>query len=285
MDAYRMATRLEEAEWIDPAADSLATVVSRLIKTGPFKDLLSGTWLGHSLHPVLTDVPIGTWLSASILDVLGGKETDEAAQILLAVGLLTASPTVWSGLSDWSDTLGGERRVGTAHAASNVTASMIYGASLLARRRGRRGLGVVLGLAGAGVTAAGAYLGGHLSLAMGLGVDHTAFEHPPEEWTPVMDDADLAEGAPKLVDAAGVGVMLVRQSGALYALSNRCTHLGGPLDEGALEGRSVICPWHASRFDLATGEVLQGPARSPEPAYDVRVQSGVIELKARPATA
>ena len=282
MGLYELTERLEELEGLDPIGDKVADVVSRVIPHGTLKDLLSGTWLGHSLHPVLTDVPIGTWLSASALDVLGGEETEGAAEFLIGAGLLAAVPTVASGLTDWSDTIGGERRVGLVHAAGNATVTVLYGASLWARRRGKRGLGVLLGLSGAGVATLSAYLGGHLSLSLGVGVNQTAFEAGSAEWKSTVP-ADALGADPLLVDVDGTAVVLVRKGEEIHALANRCSHLGGPLNEGEVRDHTITCPWHLSTFDLEDGSVVNGPARAPQPGYDVRIEGGRIELRRRAA--
>ena len=281
MGPYELSRQLEKAEGLDKIADPLAELVPKLIPPGPVKDALSGTWLGHSLHPMLTDVPIGTWLSAVILDLVGGEESRPASERLIAVGLVAALPTAAAGLSDWSDTMGGERRVGAAHAASNTASLLLFGASLAARRRGRHALGVALALAATGANLSGAYLGGHLSLAQGVGVDHTAVEEGPGEWTPVLPEAELPQGEPMKVDVEGTGILLFRSGSRIHALASRCTHLGGPLEEGEIDGSTVTCPWHASCFRLDDGSVVRGPARSPQPAYATRVHAGQIEVGAQ----
>jgi nitrite reductase/ring-hydroxylating ferredoxin subunit len=158
----------------------------------------------------------------------------------------------------------------------------MYAASLWARKRGRRGLGAVLGLAGAGATMVGGYLGGHLVMSQGVGVDHTAFEHPPSDWQVAMPERDLAEGAPHMVDLDGTRVVLVRQGERIFALADTCSHAGGPLHEGDLEDGCIRCPWHASVFRLADGSVVHGPARAPVTAFDVRTEDGDIQVRAAP---
>lgn len=281
MDLYELARQIEKAEGLDKIGDPVAKVVPKLFPHGPVKDLLSGTWLGHSLHPVLTDLPIGTWLSATLLDLVGGEDSREAAERLIAIGLLASVPTAASGLSDWSDTMGAERRVGVMHAALNTASLLLFGASLAARRRERHGFGVTLSLVGAGTASLGAYLGGHLSLSQGIGVDQTAFEEGPGEWTPVLPEAELPERQPMKVDIGGTGILLYRSGARILALASRCTHLGGPLDEGEIDGSTVTCPWHASCFRLEDGSVLRGPARSQQPAYATRIKEGQIEVGAQ----
>lgn len=269
-------------EALDGPAKKLGKAVRGVIKPGPVKDALSGSWLGHALHPLLTDVTIGTFMSAVMLDWLGGEKSEPAAERLIALGLLSAAPTVTSGYSDWADTEVADdsvRRIGIVHAASNATAASLFAASWAARRNG--GSGRLLALAGGGVLAGAAYLGGHLTLAEGVGVDHTVFEDGPEEWTAVLEDAQLGDGQMRCVEADGTPVMVARNSGALYALSNHCAHRGGPLHEGRLDAGTVVCPWHDSVFDLRDGALVHGPAAYPQPAWDTRVRDGRIEVRRR----
>ena len=254
----------------------------RIIRPGPVKDALSGSWLGHALHPLLTDVTIGTFTSAVMLDWLGGEKSQPAAERLIAIGLASAVPTVSSGYSDWADTEVTDesvRRIGIVHAATNATAASLFAASWAARRSG--GSGRLLALAGGGAMAAAGYLGGHLTLGEGVGVDHTVFEDAPEEWTAVLDNDDLAENQARCVEADGTTVMVTRRAGELYALSDHCAHRGGPLHDGTFDGLTVTCPWHASVFDLRDGALIHGPAAYPQPAWDTRVRDGRIEVRRR----
>ena len=279
---HRLAERIGELEALDRPAGLVAGAVRQVIRPGVVKNALSGTYLGHPVHPLLTDVPIGTWTSALLLDLFGGSESDEAAERLVAAGILAALPTAISGYSDWADTAMSNpraRRVGIVHAASNVTALALFSASLLARRRGRRARGKALALAGAGALGAGGYLGGHLSYAEGVGVAQTAFDRGPKEWTPVLAEAELAEGKPASADAEGTAVLLVRRDGVLYALADHCSHRGAPLHEGELVDGCIQCPWHGSRFRLADGSVEAGPASVPQPAFETRVREGQIEVR------
>jgi len=276
---------LESFDGLDDVADDVSKKVRDLLNDNrPLKDLVSGTWLGHSLHPLLTDVPIGTWTSALLLDLLGGESSEEASDLLLGIGLAAAAPTVVSGWSEWADSTVGNRpvsRVGIVHALSNATAVTLYAGSLLARRRGARRAGKLLGLAGAGALGVGGYLGGHLSYVQGIGVDQTAFEGRPADWADAGALDELADDTPHAVTVEGADVLLVRQAGRIFALANTCTHRGGPLAGGELVDGCIECPWHASRFRLEDGSVEQGPATTPQPAYDVREREGRVEVRAR----
>lgn len=274
--------RIRRNSGLSAAGHSLAGAGGKVIKAGPVKDLLSGTWLGHAAHPLLTDLPIGSFTSALALDLLAGDAGAAGAQTLVGLGILSALPTALTGLSDLSGVADDrDLALGAAHAFGNTTALAFQALSYLARRRGRRGLGVALSLAGSGVMGWGAYLGGHLSLRRGIGVDHTAFEQPIGEWTAVVDDGDLHDGKATKVSAAGNDVLLYRLARRTCALSDVCSHAGGPLHEGDVDGYGVTCPWHGSRFNMADGSILRGPATAPQPTYETRVQDGKIEIRSR----
>jgi nitrite reductase/ring-hydroxylating ferredoxin subunit/uncharacterized membrane protein len=286
---HTLLERLESARVLDGPTEKLAKAVRSSVPPGAVKDALSGKPLGHALHPLLTDVVIGSWTSATVLDLVGGSKARPAAERLIGVGILAALPTVASGATDWADTTVKSppvRRLGAVHAALNAGALALYGASLAARRSGRQARGALLGLAGAGVLGASGHLGGHLSYVRGVGVAETAFADPIADWTPACFDAEVREGEPFVATVAGQDVLLVRQDGAVRALADRCNHRGGPLHRGTLQDGCVTCPWHASRFRLEDGSVDRGPASSPQPTYDVRVAGDRIEIRSaasRPA--
>jgi uncharacterized membrane protein len=130
---------------------------------------LRGNGLGHALHPVLSDLPLGCWTSATILDLIGFKRSRPAATTLIATGLVAAVPTAAAGLADFHEIHGRDRRIAAVHAAGNSAGVLCYVASLRARLRGRHYRGVLDALAGATLTAGAGYLGGHLALNQGLG--------------------------------------------------------------------------------------------------------------------
>ncbi|HKS50931.1 MAG TPA: Rieske 2Fe-2S domain-containing protein [Pseudonocardiaceae bacterium] len=278
--ADALVRRIEGFTALDKVAKPVAGLVGKAVQPRAVRNLLSGTNLGHPAHPMLTDLPIGAWSMSALLDVFGGANAEQAADLLVGAGILSAVPTAATGLNDWSDTIGGERRIGAVHATANVAALSLYVASLIARRSGGRGTGKLLGLAGFGVMVVGAYLGGHLSFAKGVNVNHTFLEHRSREWTTVLAEAELAEGELRRVSVGEASVLLVRDDGQIHALANTCSHAGGPLDEGELADGCVICPWHASTFRLTDGHIVRGPASIPQPAYQTRVRDGKIEVRA-----
>jgi nitrite reductase/ring-hydroxylating ferredoxin subunit len=278
--AHALVRRIEGFTALDKVAKPVAGLVGKAVQPRMVRNLLSGTSLGHPAHPMLTDLPIGAWSMSAVLDLFGGADAERAADLLVGAGILSAVPTAATGLNDWSDTIGGERRIGAVHATANVAALTLYLASLIARRGGARGTGKVLGLTGFGILVLGAYLGGHLSFAKAVNVNHTFLEHRPQEWTTVLAEAELLEGELRKVSAGEASVLLVRDGGQVYALANTCSHAGGPLDEGELADGCVICPWHASTFRLTDGHIVRGPASVPQPAYQTRIRDGKIEVRA-----
>jgi hypothetical protein len=175
----RWTLQLEEARALDRPVRALEPSVRALFGTGTRGSVLRGEWLGHALHPVLTDVVLGTWTSASLLDLLGGPGSSASAQRLVGSGLVAFGPTAWAGWAEWSAAGTRDKRVGLVHAVTNGVAAGVYTASWLARRRGRHGTGAGLALAGAAVSGVGGYLGGHLAEARKVGSRHPAFEDGP----------------------------------------------------------------------------------------------------------
>ena len=275
---------VEHAKALDEPGKKLGKAVRDAIGPGAVKDALSGTWLGHALHPLLTDIVIGSLTSATLLDVLGGDKEGEAAERLIAIALAAYAPTAITGANDWADTEVVDpriRRVGLAHATANVTALGFYAASLAARRRGAPGRGKLLGLAGATALTVGGYLGAHMSFVQGVGPNQTAFDPGPADWTDAGESTALTPGEPRSVVVADTPVMLLRHGDRLHALHDRCSHRGCPLSDGEIDGDVVVCSCHGSRFRLDDGSVQHGPATAPQPVFETRESSGRVELRLR----
>lgn len=219
-------------------------------------------------------------MCASLLDLSSSDGARAAARRLVGFGAVAAVPAAAAGASDWSDTHGAEQRVGLAHATGNAIATTLQLGSWAARRRNLNSVGAALSLTALGVTVAAAYVGGHLTLARGVGVNRTAFEEPASKWSDVAATSDLTDGKPLRVVAEGVPVVLVRKDGVVRALSAVCTHAGGPLDQGTLDDHGCIkCPWHGSEFRLADGAVARGPATVAEPAWTTKSEGGRISVR------
>ncbi|MDP8967149.1 MAG: Rieske 2Fe-2S domain-containing protein [Actinomycetota bacterium] len=275
--------------WVDDVATRAQPPVQRFLRSRPgLHNLLDGKWLGVPLHPALTDVPVGAWTSAVTLDLVGvltGSETaDKAADGALAVGIAGALPAAVTGTADWRDLIGEERRIATVHALLNVAGLALNVTSLAQRSRGNRGAGRALSAAAFAISGTAAHLGGELSFGLGVRVNHTFADARPSEFVAVADEADLDGLDFKTVTVEGTSVLLTRsQSGELCAIANTCSHLGGPLGDGARDGDTVVCPWHGSRFDVCSGAVIEGPAVFAQPRYEVRANVGKIELRAATA--
>src|SRR3954449_5138861 len=278
-----LADIAESAAPLDGLGEKVGKAVRGALGPGKLKDAVSGTWLGHALHPMLTDVVIGSFTSATLLDLLGGDDDGTAAERLIGVGITAYAPTALTGVNDWADSEPVDatvRRVGLVHASTNALALTLYGSSLAARRRGSRGTGKMLSLAGAGVLAAGGYLGGHMSFTKGVGPNQTAYDPGPDDWTKAIDADELAPDEPKTVVVEDTPVLLVRHRKHVHAIHDRCSHRGCSLGElGELDGETIECGCHGSRFSLRDGSIERGPATAPQPAYEVREQDGAVEIR------
>lgn len=274
-----LVSEIEAAESVDRLSSTVRPWVSRLVGTGRRRDLLTGRWLGHAVHPAAVLAPLGCWIGAAVADAVGGRDADRVARRLVGGGVLAAGPALASGAADWLDTRRAEQRVGTAHAVLNHLALGAMAVSWAFRRGGHRGAGIAASSIGlAGVAAAG-LLGGHLAYARGVGVSTTAFQAGPEEWTRLLSIEGLDEGVPQAAEVDGVGYVVVALDGEVHVLENRCTHRGGPLADGAVVDGCIECPWHGSRFGLADGHVAAGPASVDQPAYETRVVDGRVEIR------
>ncbi|HEY1739524.1 MAG TPA: Rieske 2Fe-2S domain-containing protein [Acidimicrobiia bacterium] len=283
MNVYDVAERIGRIESLDKIAGPLADVVRRALpQYSARKDVLNGTWLAHPLHPLLTDIPIGSFTSTTVLDLVGGSQSEHAADLLLKLGLASSVLTAAAGAADWADKYGEESRTGAVHAIANAVGVALYGASGIARRSDRRGVATSLGLAGMAAMTIGGYLGGHLSFSQGVGVNNAFAQDQPREWTAVLAAADLADGASMRVETETATVLLYRRGNEIFAIGSCCSHAGGPLEDGDVDAQAltVTCPWHQSVFRLDNGKVVHGPAVAPQGGYDTRVVNGRIEIRA-----
>jgi nitrite reductase/ring-hydroxylating ferredoxin subunit len=282
-----LAAWVDRLGWLRALSDWLTGVL------GPFRErhqdnlalelLHGGRWVGHPLHPALSDLPIGLWAGAVVLDATdrdpAPRQGFDAVGMLSAAGILAACATALTGLSDWAVSNDQDRRVGLFHGLLNTAALGIQGASLGARMAGHRDTARALGVAGLTVTAAAGYLGGHLVFTKGVMVSRVAWAMGPRRWTRTLQEADLLDDSPTAVEAEGRQIMLYRHRGRLYAIDNICSHAGGLLSRGPVANLTVTCPLHGSRFALATGCVSRGPASQPQPVLPTRIRNGWIEVR------
>ncbi len=290
MKSESVMNAIAQQEWLNAAGDKIQPAVINTFKAGgkagqKIKNFLHGTWLGHPLHPIITDVPVGSWSAAVVLDAMelfGQKKYKPGADAAVAIGLVGAVGAAVSGLTDWTGTTKEKRSIGLMHGIMNLSATALYATSYYIRKnKGSRKTAIGLAMLGYGITSAAAYLGGHLVYGEQVGVDHTATSvEYPKDFVAVLPENELAENSMKKAQAGEVAVLLARKQGEIFALANTCSHLGGPLCDGdLLEDCSVRCPWHHSVFSLKDGSVIDGPATEPQPKFETRVNNGQIEVR------
>ena len=281
-----MATTLPSPKPID---EELQKVLDKALYAGgspsaqKIRNFLNGTWLGEPLHVVLTDVPIGAWTLAMLFDgidlIRGRREFARAADASIAIGLLAAAGAAITGLTDWSDVDPPARKMGLLHGLLNIGATALFTASFLLRKKKERGAGRIASALGYAVVAYSAHLGGKMVYEHRVGVDRTDGQEFPDDFVPVLSVSELADGKPTRAMHDGVPILLVRRGEYLFALADTCSHFNGPLSEGKLVGDSIECPYHASRFSLQDGRVINGPAVHPQPCLEVRSRDGKIEIR------
>jgi nitrite reductase/ring-hydroxylating ferredoxin subunit/uncharacterized membrane protein len=284
MSLMGILDRIADSATFDNAIEPARRAVQAALRPQALKDLLHGTWLGHPLHPVLVQVPVGSWTSAGLLDAI--PRLRPAATVLIGTGVAAAIPAAMSGAADWSEQGKGVQRLGALHAMGNTAALGLYVGSLVARARGRDGLGRVLSYAGLGLATGSAAVGGHMSYAQASGASHaaTAARALSSDWIDLGPLDDLPEGRPALRTGKGGSVdaplVVVRRGLRVDAFVGACSHLSGPLYEGAVEQvrgtDCLVCPWHGSAFDLEDGQPRRGPAANPQDKLEIRMQAGRV---------
>jgi len=252
-----MIAAIEGIPGLESLSEWLVKALDPITRQRTLMDLLHGRWLGHALHPALSDVPLGMWMSVPALDLIGD---DGGAIMLTAVGCLASGATAATGTADWTVTYGRDRRLALVHGLANTAVLGLQLGSLAARVTGRTGRGRMLSAAGLAAGLAAAYLGGELTLDRALTVNHTASLSGPGEWTDVADDTAVTEGALAVADVSDREVLL---------------------NEGTVEDGTVVCPWHGSRFRLSDGAVVGGPATFPQPTLETRKRAGRIQVRGR----
>jgi nitrite reductase/ring-hydroxylating ferredoxin subunit/uncharacterized membrane protein len=285
----RISDVIARQEWLNPVEEGLQKAVQKTYgsmgeRGHRIEDLLHGTWFGQPLHVAITDIPIGSWTAAMVFDVLesvtGNDDLGVAADACIAVGLAGAVGAAVTGLTDWQAVDPPARRVGVVHAILNVAGVTLFTAALLRRNRSRTARKTLAALGWLSSLAA-AHLGGDLVYQYNIGADHSRGEALPKEFVAVLADSDLPEGKPTRAEHNGASILLVRRGNRIVAINEICSHLGGPLSEGKLEGNTIECPWHGSIFSLEDGSVLNGPTVHPEPCLEARVRNGQIEVRLR----
>jgi nitrite reductase/ring-hydroxylating ferredoxin subunit/uncharacterized membrane protein len=276
--------------WLDPVADAVQKAFGAFygVLGSPgqaIKNVMHGTAvLRHPLHPALTDVPVGAWTLGVLADwlfIVTGRVPAVAGDLALAVGLAGAILSALTGLTDFHETVGHERRTAIVHGLVMTFVVVVEIVSLALRLSvpSVRLLAIVLSTIAWLLLLLGAYVGGHLTFGIGAAVNHNAFFAGPANFVRVGSRDDFPEGEMRRVDAAGLPVVILRREGLLYAMGAVCSHAGGPLNEGKLDGDVVTCPWHFSKFCFRDAHVVGGPATFDQPALIARERGGIVEVK------
>lgn len=266
--------------WAGPFGDFNHRWLSALFRPiRPVKDLLNGTWLGHPLHPAVTDAPIGAFLVAIVLDLTAQPG---AAFLALLVGQVAFVAAALSGLADYTDADGTTRTRATIHGTIMIIGGALTAASLIVRQGGTvdGALPTVLLVVGFLVVTVGAYIGGDLVYLLGNVVSRHTFRGAGTKWIrldtgPVADLGQLAEATPTKMKAGINDLVVVRIGDTVHALHAVCAHAGGPLAEGKVTPDGCLeCPWHGARYRLVDGALSRGPSVYDQPAYEVRAAEG-----------
>lgn len=273
--------------WLRDAEERVTAVVNPLYER--HRDNIAvelmhgGRWAGHSVHAALSDLPIGFYAGAMVLDTLGkdvgGRGRLDPAATLSAAGIAAAAVTAVTGVTDWTVSDGEDRRVGLLHGLLNGAATVLQAASLTARLGGRRRPAQALGAASMAVTAAAGYLGGHLVQGRAVMVNRVADHSGPNRWVRAIAEDELPDGTTAGVEVDGRKVLVFRDGEDVHALDDVCSHAGGLLSRGEVRDCIVTCPLHETRFDLRDGSIVRGPAHHPQPVLVARAKNGWIEVR------
>lgn len=272
---------LDSWDWGVGIAD-LYTAVSRfVIRPKWLRSLLHGTWLGHPLHPLLTDLPIGALSVGLLLDVLGIYDGARWATLAGSLGLVGAAV---AGAVDLDETDGKARQYGGVHASLMLVAMAFYLFSLLVRygfTPGEPYHATLTAAIGYAFIIFGAYVGGDLVFTMGNMVDRHAWRSGGAKWT-ALDLSELPERTPTKAKAGAQALVLVRTGERISALHDACAHAGCSLSEGKIVGDTIQCGCHGSRFRLTDGAVVAGPSTYDQPRYEIRRTDGKLEARRIP---
>ena len=269
---------LDKWDWGVGIADFYSAVDRFVVRPKWLRSLFHGTWLGHPLHPVLTDVPVGGLTIALILDLLGIYDGANWATLLGFGGMILAA---FAGFVDLDETDGKARQYGGVHASLMLVAMAFYLFSLAVRFGYTPGTpyhSTLTAAIGYLFIVMGAYVGGELIFTFGNMVDRHAWRSGGEKWA-ALDVSELPERQPTKAKAGAQTLVLVRIGDSIRALHDTCAHAGCSLSGGTVVGDTIQCPCHGSRFTLADGSVVVGPATADQPSYEVRRADGKLEAR------
>jgi nitrite reductase/ring-hydroxylating ferredoxin subunit/uncharacterized membrane protein len=270
-----------QAGWAKPFGDFNVRWIGAILRPiRPVKNFLNGKWIGHSVHALLTDVPVGALTLVIIFDILDAAGTASlrtAADLTLGFGILAMLGAAVAGAADYADTDDEARVVATVHATFMVVALIVYLISLgmrLSAPTGDRTIAIALSVIAYLILAFAAWIGGEVAYGFGNMVNRHAWRFGSKSNWIKLDVTDIPENTPTAAKAGAQTLVVVRQGATVYAMHSQCAHAGGPLNEGKLVDGCLECPWHQSRFELATGRRKQGPTTFDQPIYEVRAADG-----------
>lgn len=280
-----------KSELVKKLSAPVDSILNRSFQTTPLRPLklfLNGSWLGHPLHPLLTDIPVGAWTLAILMDIVGLifhlPQLGIASSIAVALGIAGALAAAVAGLMDWMDIDPAEKSVGAVHGMINTAATLVFVGSLVMRWRDGWSLNwtsLAVALLGYLLVSAGAYLGGGMVFHLGVMINRNAYRSGPSDFKFAIAEKELVEGQPRRVEVDGQPILLLKTKSSIRAIGAVCSHYGAPLEEGKLVDETIQCPWHLSRFSLLDGSVKEGPACAAVPCYDVQTVNGQVQVKMR----
>jgi nitrite reductase/ring-hydroxylating ferredoxin subunit/uncharacterized membrane protein len=288
LDRLDSETLLKKAPQLEDQAYAVSRSIHEWVLQGGEQrrdavDVLHGDWLGHPLHPVLTDITIGAWVLGFFFDLLGlprrSKITEAVADRLITLGNLSATATALSGVADFSTIPQKSVATGAAHGLLNSVSLGLNVLSMFNRRRGKRGKARWQTALASTILLAAAWMGGEMVYKYRVGVNRITRPQGPKDWKVVMNEQDLPERTPMRVEVNGAPVLFYRYNGLVYAMGAVCGHEGAPLEKGQFDGLCVTCPWHQSVYDLHNGSVVHGPTTYASPSYETRTRDGRIEVR------
>ena len=262
-----------QARWSKPFGDFNHRWLGALFHPiRPIQNFLNGTWLGHPVHSVVTDVPVGALTVSIVADLIGQSLVADVSMLLGVLAMVAAAVT---GLADYAEVDGTARNRATVHGTLMVITLVLYAISLVIRSGNPpdRLVAIVLAIAGYLLLALAAAIGGDLVYLIGTHVNRHAWRGTGTKWIALDLGSlpDIPQGGPTKLKAGINELAVIREGDRILALHAQCAHAGGPLAEGTIVGGDRLeCPWHGSRFKTATGHVVRGPAMYDQLAYDVR---------------
>jgi nitrite reductase/ring-hydroxylating ferredoxin subunit/uncharacterized membrane protein len=270
----RYVNRAVDAQirWSKPLGDLVHRWLGALYHPiRPIQNFLNGTWLGHPVHGVVTDVAIGALTVSIVADLIGQPLVADVSMLL---GVLAMVASAVTGSADYAEVDGNPRYRATVHLVIMIVTLVLYVVSLVIRngQPADRLVPILIAVVAYLLLSLGAAIGGDLVYLVGTHVNRHAWRGAGTKWIALDLGglADIPEGGPTKLKAGVNELAVVRNGDRILAVHAQCAHAGGPLAEGTIVGDAIECPWHGSRFRLADGHVARGPAMYDQPAYEVR---------------